>query len=442
MDALLIVVILGAVGLAAAGAVGVFGLMVARRQQAHGRQDWQTTLGSGALPPSLHPKIDGDLCIGSGNCVLVCPEKEVLAVVDGQARLVNPTACIGHGECLRACPVNAISLVLGNERRGVDIPLVGANFETNVPGIFVVGELGGMGLIYNAMTQALQCLDDLKRSLPPQQDGIHQLVIVGAGPAGIAASLSALEGGLDFVTVDQEALGGTVLQYPRQKLVMTKPVDLPLYGKLQVTEVQKEDLLGVWQQIAAKSGLEVRERCKVESVTQRDDGVFVIKTPGDALLAQRVVLALGRRGTPRKLGVPGEDTAKVAYRLLDPDQYAGSRVLVVGGGDSAVEAACSLGDVGSTVHLSYRKPNFGRIKKKNQARLDAAVAEKRVQLLLESTVKGIHADRVELKAAEPTVLGNDYVLVLAGGVLPTKFLEEAGVEVKKFTGEAFAPANQ
>ena len=372
----------------------------------------------------------------------VCPEVDVLGLIDGKARLVNPTACIGHGECMRACPVDAIELIIGTAQRGVDIPLLETDFSTNVPGLYIVGELGGMGLIYNAMTQALQCMKALKKQVPPASEGVHQVVIVGAGPAGLAASLAALDAKLDAVTVDQETLGGTVLQYPRHKIVMSRPVDLPLYGKLKVTTVSKEALLEKWQEIVDKTGVKVRTKVRVDAVTKRDDELFEVKTSEGVLLAHRVVLAMGRRGTPRKLGVPGEDLSKVTYRLLEPESYAGRKCLVVGGGDSAVEAAIALGEAGATAHLSYRGTAFSRIKPKNQKRLDEAVLAKRVELLLESNVKQVEESSVRLEMkGEPVELANDFVLVFAGGVLPTKFLQAAGVEVKTFRGERFAPAN-
>lgn len=436
------VVLGGALAVAAVVGLTAVALWRGRRAGDKARGAWAATQERGALPPSLHPKIDPVRCIGSGTCVEVCPEKDVLAVIDGKARLVNPTSCIGHGECLRACPVDAIELVIGSERRGVDIPLVDARFQTAVPGLFIVGELGGMGLIANAMTQALQCVAALRRELPPRMDGAHQVVVVGAGPAGIAATLALMEAKVDSVTVDQESLGGTVLHFPRQKLVMTRPVTLPLYGKVRVSDVRKEALLEIWRDVVAKTGLTVREGVRVDGLSRGEDGVFTLRTSAGELRAQRVILALGRRGSPRKLGVPGEDTGKVAYRLVDPEQYAGRRVLVVGGGDAGVEAAVSCGEAGATVHLAHRRDVFDRIKPKNQARLDEAVAAGRVTLLLNARPVAIHEDRVDLEVAGvPRALENDYVLVFAGGVLPTAFLEAAGVQVRTFTGQAFAPAN-
>jgi thioredoxin reductase len=375
--------------------------------------------------------------------VTSCPEKDVLAVIDGKARLVNPTACIGHGACLRACPVDAITLVLGTEKRGVDIPLLATDFQTNVPGLYIVGELGGMGLIYNAMTQGLQCMEALLKAPPAKADGVHQLVIVGAGPAGLAAALAALEAKLDFVIVDQESVGGTVLHYPRHKIVMTRPVELPLYGKLKVSEVKKEALLAVWEDILKKTGLNVKTGVRVDDVKRHADGVFEVMTSAGALKAQRVVLAMGRRGSPRKLGVPGEELSKVVYRLLEPESYAGAHCLVVGGGDAAVEAAIALGEAGATVHLAHRGDVFDRIKPKNQQKLDASTGAGKVKLLLKAQTKQISESAVALEVGgQAQEVKNDYVLIFAGGVLPTAFLEKAGVQVKTMKGEAYAPANR
>lgn len=430
------------VGLVLVAAWMVFAFAGQSDRELVAHRAWKVAEKSGAQPASLHPKVDLDRCIGSGNCVEVCPEKDVLAIVEGKARLANPTACIGHGECLRACPVDAIALVLGSERRGVDIPLVASDFQSNVAGLYVVGELGGMGLVYNAMTQALQAVRGLAATRPPKVEGVHQLLIVGAGPAGIAATLAAKEAGLDAVTVDQESLGGTVLHYPRHKIVMTRPVDLPLYGRLSVSEVRKEKLLEAWQDIVRKTGITVREGVRVDQLRKGEDGVFVAATSAGEIRAQRVVLALGRRGSPRKLEVPGEEQAKVVYRLLEPEPYAGRRVMVVGGGDSAVEAAVTLSEAGAKVTLVHRGATFDRIKPKNQQRLDQA-RKAGLDVRTETRTREILDDAVVIEAGgRVEELANDDVIVLVGGVLPTTFLEGAGVEVQRFSGQAYAPANR
>ncbi len=407
------------------------------------RREQVEAIQSKQLPPSLHPRIDLSRCIGSGACVAACPESRVLAVVDGVASLVNPTSCIGHGECARACPVDAITLVLGHPDRPVRVPSVDADFQTRVPGLYVAGELAGMGLIYNAMTQGLQAARAVARLPPARAPGVHQLAVVGAGPAGLAATLQAMADGLDVVTLDQDTVGGTVAHYPRRKLVMTRTVELPLYGHLRLGEIRKEALLERWQEIIDSAGLQVREGARVERLERRD-GIFELSVSGgEPVRAQRVILALGRRGSPRTLGVPGEALPKVMYRLEEPEQWTGARCLVVGGGDSAVEAAIALGEAGAKTWLSYRRGAFGRIRRRNKERLDEAVGAGRVVLLMRSTVLEISPESVRLMTEEgEQALENDVVIICAGGVLPTAMLEEAGVEIISCDGEPYLPGGR
>src|SRR3972149_10011860 len=254
-------------------------------------------------PLSIHPYFDPGLCIGSGACIKACPEKDVIGLVSGRGSLVNASHCVGHGACAQACPVGAITLVFGTETRGVDIPYVSPNFETNVKGIFIVGELGGMGLIKNAVTQGREVIEYMLchlRSAEKKREDALDLLIVGAGPAGISASLAAVKNKLKFVTIEQEDIGGTVLQYPRQKIVMTSPMELPMYGKVKLGETSKEALLNLWMQVIQKTGLEIRTKEKMTDIKQDDDCFKVFTTKGE-YLTKNIVLAIGRRGTPRKL---------------------------------------------------------------------------------------------------------------------------------------------
>src|SRR5882672_10784475 len=316
-----------------------------------------TAVSAGLIEPaSLHPYIDPARCIGCGNCIRACPEQaehHVLGLIDGRAQLVGPTDCIGHGACKVVCPVNAITLVFGTERRGIDIPLLTPRFESSVPGIFVAGELGGMGLIRNSLEQGRQAVEAIRSDRRANGKALD-LLIVGAGPAGFSASLTALSRKMRCVTLEQEALGGCVFQYPRGKVVMTSPAELPLVGKMRFREASKEQLLEFWQEVERKTGVKINYQERVEEVTRDGDG-FVVRSNKGEYQAGSVLLTIGRRGTPRKLDVPGEDLPKVVYRLIDPVQYQGKRVLVVGGGDSALEAAASIAEVkGTEVVLSHR----------------------------------------------------------------------------------------
>ncbi len=388
-------------------------------------------------PVSLHPVIDLGTCIKSGACMEACPEKDIIGIVNGRATLINAAECVGHGACFHACPVEAITLVIGTDKRGVDLPHVSENFETNVPGIFIAGELGGMGLIKNSVEQGQQAVDFIAKSMSKKDsNGILDLVIVGAGPAGISASLTARKHGLRFQTLDQDSLGGTVYNFPRSKVVMTAPMDLPLYGKVKLFDTSKAELLTLWQEALSKNDISIRERTKVESIHPENNHFSVVTNEGDEILARRVLLAIGRRGSPRKLGIPGEELEKVAYRLLEPELISKKNVVVVGGGDSAIEAALSLAEQNSVI-LSYRGEAFSRVKPKNREKLNDAVEKGILDVKLNSNLVKIEQELAVLALKETggqEALPNDLVYIFAGGELPTKFLEKAGVEITKRFG--------
>jgi thioredoxin reductase (NADPH) len=407
-----------------------------RQRRIHERhnQILQDTIAAGMTEPaSLHPLIDESKCLGCGACVKACPETshhDVLGLINGKAVLIGPTDCIGHGACKTACPFDAITLVFGTARRGLDIPLLKPNFESNVPGIYVAGELGGMGLIKNALTQGQQALEAIAKA-GVKRPGALDVLIIGAGPAGLAASLAAKKMGLSYQTIEQEALGGAVFQYPRGKLVMTAPVDLPIIGKVQFRNTSKETLLKFWNEACHGNGLKISYEERVESIENKN-GAFHVRTTKNQHVASAVLLGIGRRGTPRKLGVPGEDLSKVVYRLIDPEQYRGKHVVVVGGGDSALEAAASIAELGdTTVALSYRGDAFQRAKQRNRQRVDEASAKGQLQVLLNSQVREIRAEEVVLKQADKEFkLRNDAVIVSAGGILPNDFLKSIGIQVE------------
>jgi thioredoxin reductase/ferredoxin len=422
--------------------VGITAYYLNRQRRVHVKhsQVLQDTIAAGMTEPaSLHPIIDPAKCLGCGTCVKACPETshhDVLGLINGKAALIGPTDCIGHGACRTACPFDAITLVFGTERRGLDIPLLKPNFESNVPGIYVAGELGGMGLIKNALTQGAQALEAIAKA-GVKRPGALDVLIIGAGPAGLAASLAAKKMGLKYRTLEQEALGGAVFQYPRGKLVMTAPVELPLIGKVQFRHTSKEELLKFWNNACKNNGLLISYQERVEAIERRD-GVFHVKTNKGLHQASAVLLGIGRRGTPRKLGVPGEERSKVVYRLIDPEQYRGRNVVVVGGGDSALEAAASIAELGDTsVVLSYRGDAFQRAKQRNRQRVDEASAKGQLKVLLNSQIKEIREEEIVLRQnGSDLKLANDAVIVSAGGILPNDFLKSIGIEVETKYGTA------
>lgn len=387
-------------------------------------------------PASLHPVIDPNKCRGSGACVTACPERpahKVLGMINGKAELIDPTSCIGHGACAAACPFDAITLVFGTDKRGVDIPMVSPTYETNVKGLFIAGELGGMGLIRNAVNQGKQAMESIGNYLKNKGSStdILDTLIVGAGPAGFSASLSAKEQGLNYLTIDQESLGGTVYQFPRNKLVMTAPVDLPIVGKVNFRETTKEALLEFWTTVFKKHPLNMQFQEKIDAIEQ-ENNTFKITSNKNVYRAKTILLAIGRRGTPRKLGVPGEEQSKVVYRLIDPAQYKGQHVLVVGGGDSALEAATSIAEEeGSTVTISYRSGSFSRAKKKNRDKIEQFSEEGKLTVLLNSNVRSFSEKSVIIEQDGNEIeIPNDAAIVCAGGILPMGFLKEIGIEVE------------
>jgi thioredoxin reductase (NADPH) len=389
-------------------------------------------------PPSLHPVVDPGRCFGSGACTRACPEG-ALGVVNGKATLINASACIGHGACFHACPVQALSLVFGTEKRGVDIPHVSENFESNVEGVFIAGELGGMGLIRKTAEQGRQAMAAIRKRTG-KHDAPLDVVIIGAGPAGISAGLSAIHHKLRYAVIEQEdGLGGAVYHYPRNKIAMTAAVKLDLIGNVRLgSEVQKEKLLAFWNDVVEKTGLKLQFKEQFLGLTPRGDGSFDVKTTRDTYHTRSVLLAMGRRGTPRKLEVPGEDEPMVVYRLVDPDQYRDKVVLVVGGGDSALEAAIALARTsGTEVTLSYRSAAFSRVKARNREQLEALVNEGRLRVMLESRVTRIDRPRVDIEVeGSVKTLEFDQVIVCAGGVLPTPLLQSIGIRFDTKFGKA------
>ena len=379
---------------------------------------------------TLHPRIDILSCIGCGSCVKACPE-DVLGLVNGKAAIINGARCVGHAVCAEACPVIGIIMGFGKPRQGMELPFYDDNFETNISGLYIVGELGGLGLIRNASSQGAKAIQHIA-SKPRAIGELYDVAIIGAGPAGFSAALAATELKLRYIVLEQNDLGGSILHYPRQKLVLTNPIVLPLYGTISKSELAKEELMHIFTEAAGKFSLNIRPSTKVDAVV-RNDGFFSVKAGNEEIRSAHVMLALGRRGSPRKLGVPGEELQKVAYQLIEAESYQSKHLLVVGGGDSAVEAAIGLSrQKGNTVTMSYRRDNFVRLKEKNDLRIREAIKKGSVIMHFESNVAAITPDAVELELKDQpdAVLKNDQVFIFAGGELPGEFLKAIGIKMR------------
>jgi len=379
---------------------------------------------------TMHPHIDVMQCIGCGVCVRACPEGEVLGLIEGKATLIHGAKCVGHGLCAEACPVGGIELMTAKPGRSADLPIIGDNFETTVKGMFIVGELGGLGLIKNAISQGKKVIEHIAALPPATRDDMVDVAIIGGGPSGLTAGLTAQEKNLRYIILEQGDIGGTILQYPRAKVVMTSPVELPLWGKLKFTEATKEQLLELWNAIIEKTHLKIATGEKVNDIRYANNE-FTITSTTKQVTAKYVVLALGRRGTPRKLGVPGEERSKVTYRLIDAATYHDEHILVVGGGDSAIEAAVGLASQNNNnVILSYRKNEFTRIKERNKSHIDDFVSRKKITLMFNSEVKEIRESSVLLATQNgEQEIKNSHVFIFAGGELPNEFLKKIGIQM-------------
>ena len=375
-----------------------------------------------------HPIIDLSRCIGCGICTKVCPEGEVLGLVGGKAVLINGSKCVGHEVCMESCPVGGIEVGLGDISSREDIPQLNGELESNFENIYIIGELGGLALIRNAVNQGARVADSIQSrlngSIPSQP-----IVVVGAGPAGLSCSISLMELGLPVILIDQSDPGGTILQYPRRKLVMVQPIQMPGYGEMNNSEYSKEELLEIWDKIFESHSPDFRKGHQLHAI-HKNEAEYRIETNAGEFSTEHIVLALGRRGTPRKLEIPGETLSKVAYKLMDAETYQNKRILVVGGGDSAVEAAVGLGQqTGNTVTLSYRKKGFARIKTRNDEQVAKAVKNGWINILYESTVDSVHEDHVIVNyLGEKKKVPNDYVFIFAGGIPPFKLMNSIGIQ--------------
>ncbi|MGH9718824.1 MAG: NAD(P)-binding domain-containing protein [Bryobacteraceae bacterium] len=329
-------------------------------------------------------------------------------------------------------PRSLIQPILDSPSFPAPRPVTGRHYESEIPGLYIIGDLSGAPVIKLAMAHGAEVAHHIAsqpdaRSTGPQD---YDLVVAGAGAAGLNAALVARDLGLRVLVLEKNKIANTIEDFPVGKWIYAEPESEPPKGKLWLDGAPKEDLIARWSEAIRDNHLEVRTGEGLTSLAKQKDGSFEVGTAVGKYHSRRVVLATGQRGSPRRLDVPGEDREEVYHRLYSPRDYVDEKILVVGGGNSAVEAALSLSEQNSVV-LSYRGKEFTRVFKDNARRLRAAVAAGRIRLLVESTVEGFDDGSCSLKVgAELVRLPYDHAFVLVGADAPTEFLRSLGIRME------------
>lgn len=386
------------------------------------------------------PQINTNTCIGCHACVDACPY-DVLEVHNYVAQVVRPDDCCGLTLCEQRCPNGSLVITDGDPIE--DRPHMSNDLQSiDSPGVYLAGDLTGLPLIRNAINQGAHVVRTIAASIGPRRGGsMLDLVIIGAGPAGMSAALEAKRQGLRHCVLEQGSVAESIRSFPRGKLVFDQPLGLPLIGDLWLQKATKEELLAKWLRIVHTEQIAVYEGHRVLGVERVSGGppsghlvVRYLSPDGQpmALETRRVLLAFGRRGSPRKLSVEIPDAAlsHVHYSLADARSFANQRVLVLGLGDVAMEAAIALAkQPGTQVSVSYRGDDFKRGKTRNIAEVKRLAAAGRIRLLFGTEVGSVEPGRVTLISPEgPIAIDCDAAFVMIGTIAPWQFLEACGVK--------------
>lgn len=375
----------------------------------------------------LYPAINKNICVGCGTCVMNCKEKKVLYLINGKSTLVNPLACKCWGDCERNCPTGAIKLVDFGKKMKVSIPFVDENYQSNIEGIYIIGALNGTGLIKEAINQGRAAVNHIMQDVYPPD--LPQIAVIGAGPAGLSALLCCRKFGLPVTCFEKEATANTIRNFPKKKILMAEPVEMPLFGPLWVGDTTREELLSAWDRILTKTGVHINTTSRLESI-RKENNRFIITISGKQSVFDKVILSLGNRGVPRKLNIPGEDGDNVYYNLLDAEEFIENRIVIVGAGDSAIEAALSLLANRCKIILLVRGDGFPRAKPKNIEKIEKAISTKEITAYYNSNLEEIGPDFVRFSANGQTFRQkNDVVFIMVGGELPFDLLKKIGIEI-------------
>jgi thioredoxin reductase len=421
-------------------------------------------------PQYPHPVIFPDRCIGCHACVEACPH-DVLAIVGGIATVVARDQCMEDTSCQVECPVNPKACVVVNTTKKIrsrPAPVRDAAFMTNVPGCYIIGDVSGTPLIKNAANEGADVIKHIARELsdgtPPEPKADVDVAIVGIGPAGLSAAIAARQHKLNCVGIEQDTVLSTIEAYPKGKYIFFKPDSMPSRGSISVEGAgeQRELILESWLGAMKSSGVVINEAESCKSVKRAGDGdYFTVQTERGlekekvTYRARRVVLALGNRGTPMKLRLPGEEMKvtrhgrtedKVKYKLADPDAYKGRKIIIVGAGNSAIEAAVELvahrhgdrlsfrhADEINEVTLVIRSDLKNDLKFGNKLQVYQCIDEGKIKVYFGTAIKEISDAEVVLMNSRTNevkaTVANDYIFAMIGGDRPTRFLEAIGIKI-------------
>ena len=412
------------------------------------KQQSQTVAKSDPISQAkiLIHSINDDRCTGCDACVAVCPTN-VLDLVNNKSRVLRFEDCIQCEACEWACPTEALVMHLeGTEPPPVKVPDIDNTFQTRVSGQYLIGEVAGKPLVKNAANLGRGVVEHIvKKGLKASKKAdLLDVIIVGSGPGGMSAALSCIQKGLSYLVIEKEGIiSSTVSRYPKGKLVMAEPYDVPNLSLLPVFDSSKEEIVPLWKDIADKLEMKIAMHETVDSITKSSKGVFKVTTSKKSYHSQRVIISTGTRGKPRTLGTPGEELPKVASLLDDPDVFKGKHTIVVGGGDSALEAAIALADAGSMVTLSYRGKSFHRAAAKNKQNIDSYAKRRRLKIKFQTEVASFKNDSVTLRYSDGTKkrYPNHAAFVLIGSDPPVKWLGTLGIHYVEKPHMASTPSS-
>lgn len=416
-------------------------------------------------PDYPHPVIIADRCIGCQACVDACPHS-VLAMVDNIAVAVARTECMEDTSCQVVCPVNPKACIVVNTTKIIKprpVPTRNDKFMTNVPGCYLIGDVSGTPLIKNAANEGADVIKHVAhelKSAPPEPEAEFDVAIVGIGPGGLSAAVEAKQHNLKYIGIERAQVLATIVAYPKNKYLFFKPESMEARGAIPIAGAgdQRERLLESWVGTMMNHGVVIREHEECKTVKRATDGDYlIVETEKGSYRARRVVLAVGNRGAPMRLGATGEDMrkarngsseAKVLYALSNPDDFKQKKLVVVGGGNASVEAVVDLvarrtgnqiefrnSDEINEVTFVLRTAFTNDVKFLNKQHLYHCIDEGKVKILFETVIKEVREREVLLAGTwtkeEKGKIENDYVLALIGGAPPTKFLESIGITIPK-----------